>query len=104
MDPKVLEGLLASILARRLVAVCGASCLSMGKPSSAPSAKEVAQISFDEYTASTGAALDAALRDDLEKLADYFYDKKTLHSVFVARLVPWARFVSAVECWTYRNR
>lgn len=92
MDPVVLEGLLASILARRLVAVCGAG-LSMGKPSSAPSAKDIAQICFDEYAASTAAALDVVLRDDLEKLADHFYDNKTLQSVFIAHLVPWGRFV-----------
>jgi hypothetical protein len=92
MEPLVLQQLLASILAQRLVVVCGAG-LSMGKPAAAPSAKEVSQVCFDSYTASTGAALDATLRDDLEKLADYFYDNHTLQSVFISSLVPWDRFV-----------
>jgi hypothetical protein len=87
-----LERLLASISAQRLVVVCGAG-LSMGKPTAAPSAKEVAQICFDAYVASTGAALDLNLRDNLETLSDYFYDNGTLHSVFIASLVPWSRFV-----------
>lgn len=79
-------------MAQRLIVVCGAG-LSMGKPSSAPSAREVAQICFDKYVASTGVAVAAPLRDDLEKLADYFFDKGTLQSVFIASLVPWQRFV-----------
>jgi len=65
----------------------------MGKPSSAPSAKEVAQTCFDKYVASTGVALAAPVRDDLEKLADYFFDQGTLQSIFIASLVPWHRFV-----------
>jgi hypothetical protein len=92
MDLAILERLLASIGAQRLAVVCGAG-LSMGKPSSAPSAKEVAQIAFDKHVLSTGAALGAPLRDDLEKLADHFYDDHTLESVFIANLVPWERFV-----------
>ena len=81
MDPVILQRLLASILAQRLIVVCGAE-LSMGRPTTAPSAKVVSQVCFDSYAASTGAALGAALRDDLEKLADYFYDNHTLQSVF----------------------
>jgi hypothetical protein len=92
MDPIVLERLLASISVQRLVAVCGAG-LSMGKPTLGPSAKEVSQICFDSYVTSTGATLDPGMRDDLEKLADYFYDNRTLQSVFIAGLVPWSRFV-----------
>src|ERR1700733_13550612 len=92
MNPIVLEHLLASILVQRLVVVCGAG-LSMGKPTLAPSAKEVSQICFDSYVASTGAALYPGMRDDLETLADYFYDNHTLQSVFIAGLVPWSRFV-----------
>jgi hypothetical protein len=96
MDPAVLERLLTSIMAQRLVAVCGAG-LSMGKPTAAPSAKKVAQLCFDEYANSTGTVLDVVLRDDLEKLADYFYDHGTLQSVFVEHLVPWNLFVRPVN-------
>ncbi|MGH3428117.1 MAG: hypothetical protein ACRDQZ_11225, partial [Mycobacteriales bacterium] len=92
MDAAVLELLLASISAQRLVVVCGAG-LSMGKPTRAPSAAEVAQICFDKYVAFTGATLDPGVRNDLEKVADYFYDSHTLQSVFIAGLVPWDRFV-----------
>src|ERR1700681_4036245 len=92
MDPRVLERLLASISVQRLVAVCGAG-LSMGKPTMAPSAKEVSQSCFDKYVVSTGAVLAPALREDLEKLADYFYDNHTLNTVFIPGLVPWDRFV-----------
>lgn len=91
MDPQVRERLLAAMFARRLVALCGAG-LSMAPPSLLPSAMTVAMLCYDKYTASSGAACDPALREDLERLADYFFLNGTLKSVFIDALVPWPRF------------
>ena len=92
MDPIVLERLLASISVQRLVVVCGAGFSTRGSPLPLRR-REVSQICSDRYAASTGALVDPFFRDDLEKLADYFYDNHTLQSVFIAGLVPWDLFV-----------
>jgi len=38
-------------------------------------------------------ALPPGLRDNLEELADYFFDRGMLHTHFIAHLVPWASMI-----------
>lgn len=92
VDQQVKERLLASIEANRLVILIGAG-LSMAPPSQLPSAAAVAADCFDRYTAGANPNLDPALRENLEALAEYFFARNTLETVFISRLVPWQRFV-----------
>lgn len=92
MDPQVKSRLLASMLAGRLVIVCGAG-LSMAAPSSLPPAWRVAQDCFDYYQNNVDPNIDPAMRHDLEALALHFADLGTLQSVFIQVLVPWGDFV-----------
>lgn len=92
MSPETTARLLGSIHAGRLVIVCGAG-LSMAPPSRLPSALRVAEACFDRYRLNIDANADAALRHDLERLAQHFADADTLESVFIETLVPWADFV-----------
>lgn len=92
MDPQVKSRLLASMLAGRLVIICGAG-LSMAEPSSLPPAWRVAQFCFDYYQTNVDPHIDPAMRYDLEALAQHFADLGTLQSVFIQALVPWGDFV-----------
>lgn len=78
--------------AGRLVIVCGAG-LSMAAPSNLPAAWRVAEACFDRYRLTIDPDADEAMRHDLEALAQHFADLKTLQSVFIETLVPWADFV-----------
>lgn len=49
---------------------------------------------FDEYQLKMDPLIDAALRNNLEALAEHFVDLKTLKSVFIEHLVPWKEFES----------
>jgi hypothetical protein len=92
VDLQVKSRLLASIEANRLVILLGAG-LSMAPPSSLPSAAAIARECFDDYTAAVDPQCNPALRGDLEAFAEYFSESHTLKTVFINRLVPWARFV-----------
>ncbi len=48
---------------------------------------------FDEYQLTAKPDFDAALRGNLEALAEYFVGLNTLKSVFIEKLVPWRAFV-----------
>ncbi len=78
--------------AGRLVVLCGAG-LSMAAPSNLPSARRVAEMCFDRYQLVANPHCDAALRQDLEALAEHFAGLSTLKSVFIDQLVPWPEFV-----------
>lgn len=84
------ERLLASIAAGRLVILCGAG-LSMGEPSKLPSAAHLASRCFDAYRA-INPGLSPALRNNLEALADYFFERGML-PIFIHTLVPWTELV-----------
>ena len=92
MNPQTTTRLLASMNASRLLVVCGAG-LSMAPPSGLPSAKSVAEQCFDKYRLESDPNCDAALREDLEALAEHFVAMNTLQSVFIESLVPWSDFV-----------
>lgn len=83
--------LLASMRAGRLVILCGAG-LSMAPPSRLPSAWRVAEMCFDEYRLTIDPAVDPALRNNLEALAEHFAGLNTLKAVFIDHLVPWKEF------------
>src|SRR5258708_11331668 len=85
--------LLGSIAARRLVLVCGAG-LSMSAPSRLPSATVLAERCFDSYRPND-PGMPAALRGDLEGLANYFLERDTLVQVFIHAVVPWRALVAA---------
>ena len=92
MDADLKERLLNSIAANRLVIFCGAG-LSMASPSNLPSAKELAVDSARTYETRSGTNLPADVKDDLEKLAEYFAAKGQLYSTFISSLIPRRRFV-----------
>jgi hypothetical protein len=85
LDPDTLRGLLGSIEAGHLVLLCGAG-LSIPPPSNLMSAVRVAQACYDKYKPI--AVLPAALRNDVDSLAGYFYGRGELQTVFLS-LVPW---------------
>src|SRR5687768_8036948 len=88
MDDALASQLLMSISSDRLVLICGAG-LSMASPSHVPSAAQLARDCTDKYEAK-GLVLPVGLRDDLEKLADYFFQQGML--VELIRLVEWHPF------------
>ena len=92
MRPEIRVRLLGSIQAGRLVIVCGAG-LSMAPPSNLPPAWRVAEASFERYRTTVDPECDVAMRHDLEAFAQHFADQRTLQSVFIESLVPWADFV-----------
>ena len=65
----------------------------MAPPSGLPSARTVAEQCFDKYRLESDPDCDAALREDLEALAEHFVALNTLQSVFIESLVPWPGFV-----------
>ena len=64
----------------------------MAAPSRLPSAKSVAERCFDKYQLESDPDCDAALRKDLEALAEHFVTLNTLQSVFIESLVPRSDF------------
>jgi hypothetical protein len=91
LEPALRTALLGSIAAGRLVILCGAG-LSMAMPSRLPSAREVAQICFDRYSARIDNTINPAIRDDLEAVAEWAKAHVDFRSVFIKTLVPWDRF------------
>jgi hypothetical protein len=92
LEAEVRNRLLASMQAGRLVVLCGAG-LSMAAPSSLPAAWRVANACFDRYQLEIDPAIDPAMRDDLEALAQHFVGLETLKPIFIETLVPWDQFV-----------
>jgi hypothetical protein len=81
--------LLGAIETDTLVFLCGAG-LSIPSPSNLLSAVTVSRHVYDEWQ--PVEALDPLLRDDLDRLAGYFYGKGDFEKVFLRR-VPWRDFV-----------
>lgn len=82
--------LLGAIETDSLVFLCGAG-LSVPAPSSIPAAVRVAEICYDTYNPI--APLPAALRSDIDKLAQHFHDRGDFRSIFLGKLVPWDELV-----------
>jgi len=83
--------LLTSIETDRLVIFCGAG-LSMAPPSLVPSAREVARACSTKYEDITAFTVSTDLREDIERLAEFFYAQGNLQSFFIRHLVPWTLF------------
>jgi hypothetical protein len=75
-----------------LMFLCGAG-LSMPAPSSLPSAVAVAEECFDRWNVVEPLAPE--LRQDIEKLADFFYQRGDFVSTFIEHVVPWNNLVGA---------
>jgi NAD-dependent SIR2 family protein deacetylase len=88
MDEAIAAQLLASIQMDRLVVFCGAG-LSMASPGNLPSARQLANICFDKYEQNTGSRLPDLLHDNLEQIAQYFWDRNDFTKTFIQWLVPW---------------
>ena len=91
MDASLKERLLNSIENDRLVLFCGAG-LSMSKPSEVPSAAELAKMCAASY-AERYAALPEDTSKDLEKVAEYFFEKNLLIPTFINNLIPRGPFL-----------
>jgi hypothetical protein len=78
--------LLGSIEANNLVLLCGAG-LSIPTPSALMSAVLVSRTCYDKYLPIM--ALPAAMRDNVEQLAQHFYNNGEFEKVFLGTLVPW---------------
>lgn len=87
----LLTDLLADMSADSLALLLGAG-LSMAPPSTVPSAWDLAQQVAQEYQKRVGQDLPNDVSGDLEKLADWFYDKAQLELQFVDQLVHWPPF------------
>ena len=70
--------------------ICGAG-LSKPSPSNLLSAVEVSRSCFDKYKPIE--TLSAALRDDIDKLAEHFFSQGQFERLFIRDLVPWERLV-----------
>lgn len=66
----------------------------MAPPSSVSSAWRVAQHCKTEYQRRTGFLLPDALANDIEAMAEYFFARDELLSVFIRQLIDWSEFVS----------
>jgi hypothetical protein len=78
--------LLGSIEASNLVLLCGAG-LSIPTPSGLMSAVQVSRSCYDKYLPIM--ALPVAMRDNVERLAEHFYNNGEFESLFLGTLVPW---------------
>src|SRR5436190_1714165 len=81
--------LLRAIETDSLMFLCGAG-LSVPLPSDLPSAARVSQICYDRWVHTE--ALDAALRNDVNRLAGHFHARGDFEKVFL-QLVPWNELV-----------
>jgi SIR2-like domain len=72
-----------SLWAGRLVIFCGAG-LSMGAPSSVPSAARLADQCATYYEESSGTALPPDMHWNIELLADHFAGRRMLESIFLS--------------------
>ena len=92
IDTALKTRLLGAIEADALVFLCGAG-LSMAPPSLLPSALTVARECYDYWNVTE--PLDAAMRDDLEALANHFYVNGGFKDIFINRLIPWNSLVGS---------
>jgi SIR2-like domain len=92
MEDRLRQCLLDSIEANRLVIFCGAG-LSMASPSNLPSAKALAVECAEKYEALHGPIFPQDVKEDLEKLAEYFETRHALYSTFISGLIPRRRFI-----------
>lgn len=74
--------LLDSMWAGRLAMFCGAG-LSMGAPSTVPSAARLADQCATAYEQSSGTTLHEEMHWNIEALADYFVGRRQLESIFL---------------------
>lgn len=84
--------LLAAVAGNNLILLCGAG-LSMAPPSRLPSAWAVSQRCAEEYRKITGDDLPSGLSDNIELVAEFFFNRKEFQSVFIEQLVDWPVFV-----------
>lgn len=91
MEEELASRLLTSIETDRLVTFCGAG-LSMAPPSLVPSAQELARSCSAKYEDITGSTIPPELRENTESLAEFFWARGDLKSLFIRQLVPWALF------------
>lgn len=87
---RIKSRLVTALETGNLVFLCGAG-LSMPAPSSLPSAAAVAEECFDRW--SVIEPLAPELRQDIEKLADFFYQRGDFVSTFIDQVVPWNNLV-----------
>jgi len=90
MDEQTAGRLLLSIEQNSLVVLCGAG-LSLALPSRVPLARELAVHWCEQYESTTGIAVPAAARENLEGLAEYFLSKAEL--IRALWLVDWSLFI-----------
>lgn len=86
MDEQLKSRLLDSMAANRLVTFTGAG-LSMAQPSEVPSAWTLAQSCAGVYERDFGETLAAPCHTDIERLAEYFADRRQLESVFLGSVI-----------------
>jgi hypothetical protein len=86
LDPAVLKRIVHSMEAGNLVVLCGAG-LSRPEPSRLMLAREVCNSCYDKHA--PVERLDPDLREDLDRLAEHFFDQGEFEKLFLATLVPW---------------
>lgn len=91
MEKEIAQKLLESIESDNLVVLCGAG-LSMASPSNLPSALEIAKHCANLYNLNYSNRLPKELESDIEKMAEYFWDKDSFVSIFLRRLLPLDKF------------
>ena len=64
----------------------------MAPPSNLPSARQVADLCYDDYRLAVDMDFDPDLRGDLQGIAEYFLALDTLQTVFINSIVPWLKF------------
>jgi hypothetical protein len=86
VDAETKSKLMDSLWAGRLVIFCGAG-LSMGSPSSVPSAARLADQCATYYEESSGEVLPPEMHWNIELLADHFAGRQMLESIFLNDVV-----------------
>jgi hypothetical protein len=87
----LMQRLLASIASDSLVILCGAG-LSMAGDCEISSAWHVAQSCAQTYRMKTGFDLPKGLAEDIESMAEYFFEREELESVLFKLLIDWSEF------------
>ena len=96
IDDELRERLLSSIAGDSLIILCGAG-LSMADPSRVSSARHVAQQCAAKYKDDTGSTLPDPMPEDVEVMAEHFFERDEFQSVFIRRLVDWREFVNNLD-------
>jgi hypothetical protein len=92
IDDSLRQRLLASIAGNNLVVICGAG-LSMAPPTCISSAARVAQNCAARYKDLTHYDLPNGIADNIENLAQHFFDRNELEHVLLKQLIDWSEFV-----------